>query len=200
VLARRWTLVLASTALAVVVVLGVAASPPDVLALVTLQPLASNQDGEALIYSTGGRVLEQLKPLSVYRVALPADQADAALTSLRAHSELVKGAEVEDEQTVQIVPNDPRYRQFQWNLRRIGMEQAWDLRPDATDVIVAVLDTGVDLNHPDLKPNVLADQGYDFLDDVPSPQDDESHGTAVAGIIGALGNNHEGVTPSLIHT
>src|SRR5207244_481312 len=42
--------------------------------------------------------------------------------------------------------------------------------------------------------NLVLDQGYDFLDDLPSPQDDESHGTAVAGIIGATGNNREGVT------
>src|SRR5207237_5053954 len=82
----------------------------------------------------------------------------------------------------------------QWQLREIGGEQAWDLHVSATDVIVGVLDTGVDLNHPDLKPNLLTDLGYDFLDDSPSPQDDESHGTAVAGIIGAIGNNREGVT------
>src|SRR5919202_136054 len=74
------------------------------------------------------------------------------------------------------------------------MEQTWDLRPSAADVIVAVLDTGVDLTHPDLRPNLLLDQGYDFLNDVPTPQDDESHGTAVAGIIGAVGNNREGVS------
>src|SRR5919204_4956805 len=57
-----------------------------------------------------------------------------------------------------------------------------------------VLDTGVDLTHPDLRPNLMAEQGYDFLNDNATPQDDESHGTAVAGIIGALGNNQQGVT------
>ena len=93
-----------------------------------------------------------------------------------------------------MAPNDSLYRAFQWNLRRIGMEQAWDLRPSAADVIVAVLDTGVDLNHPDLRPNLMLDLGYDFLNDMPSPQDDESHGTAVAGIIGAVGNNRDGVS------
>src|SRR5262249_21338196 len=132
----------------------------------------------------------QLRPLAVYRVAISAQ----GLAQLRTHTDLVKAAQPEGEQRAQVVPNDPLYRQFQWNLRRIGMEQAWDLRPDATDVVVAVLDTGVDLSHPDRKPNLLSDLGYDFLDDQPSPQDDESHGTAVAGIIGALGNNREGVS------
>jgi serine protease AprX len=93
------------------------------------------------------------------------------------------------------MPNDPLYRQFQWNLRRIGMEQAWDLRPDAADVIVAVLDTGVDLSHPDLKPNLMTDLGYDFLNDQPSPQDDESHGTAVAGIIASNDTKFTGMAP-----
>ena len=163
---------------------------PHTIALVTLQPLASNQQAEALIAAAGGHILERLKPLDVYRVDLPS----RGLARLRMHPELVKAAEPEGEQRAQVMPNDPLYRQFQWNLRRIGMEQAWDLRPDAADVIVAVLDTGVDLSHPDLKPNLLTDLGYDFLNDQPNPQDDESHGTAVAGIIGALGNNREGVT------
>lgn len=165
-------------------------TPAKEVALVTLQPLAANSQAESLITSTGGRILERLKPLDMYRVEIP----EAGLAQLRARADLIKAAELEGEQRSQVAPNDPLYRQFQWNLRRIGMEQAWDLRPDAADVIVAVLDTGVDLSHPDLKANLLTDQGYDFLDDVPSPQDDESHGTAVAGIIGALGNNREGVT------
>src|SRR5207244_11077132 len=94
----------------------------------------------------------------------------------------------------QIRSNAALSQAYQWNLRRIGMEQAWDLRPSAADIMVAVLDTGVDLNHPDLRANLLVDQGYDFLNDLPTPQDDESHGTAVAGIIGAVGNNRVGVT------
>ena len=186
----RWIIAVVSAVLAVCV-LGFAAPRPEASALITLQPLASPSAATALIESSGGRVLEQLKPLPVYRVAFPTVDAEARIA---AQTDVIKAVEPDSEQTAQIIPNDPLYRQFQWNLRRIGMEQAWDLRPDAADVTVAVLDTGVDLSHPDLKPNVLTDQGYDFLDDMPSPQDDESHGTAVAGIIGALGDNHEGVT------
>src|SRR5438105_3524724 len=195
VVARR--LILAAAVAVCVLILGIGAfwgSPPETVALITLQPLASNLAGEALIAAVGGRIIENIKPLSMYRVALPRDEADADLGALREHTDLVRSAETEGEQIAQVVPNDALYRMFQWNLRRIGMEQAWDLRPSASDVVVAVLDTGVDLNHPDLKPNLLADQGYDFLDDLPSPQDDESHGTAVAGIIGAVGNNRLGVS------
>jgi subtilisin family serine protease len=183
-------LVAVASAIAIFVLGAAFSSRPEVTALLTLQPGASDSQALALVADGGGRVIEQLKPLSVYRVAIPTE----ALDQLRVRTDVFKGADLDNEQRAQIVPNDALYRQFQWNLRRIGMEQAWDLRPDATDVVVAVLDTGVDLSHPDLKPNLLSDLGYDFLNDVPSPQDDESHGTAVAGIIGALGNNREGVS------
>src|SRR5438477_11254397 len=194
---RRWMVLFSALAMAGCVLFGtgaISASPPETLTLVTLRAGASSSLAEQLIASMGGRIVDAIKPLSIYRVAWLPDQADAALAALRAHDDVVRAAELEGEQQARVVPNDPLYRTFQWNLRRIGMEQAWDLRPSAADVVVAVLDTGVDLNHPDLKPNLLSDQGYDFLDDTPSPQDDESHGTAVAGIIGAVGNNHEGVT------
>jgi subtilisin family serine protease len=169
------------------------ATSPEAIALVTLRPAVETTVGTRLIDAAGGRVLEQLKPLQVYRVALPGTDAEHILGTLRADNE-VRAAEYEGEQVSQTTPNDALYQAYQWNLRRIGMEQAWDLRPSATDITVAVLDTGVDLTHPDLRPNLLLDQGYDFLNDLPSPQDDESHGTAVAGIIGAVGNNRVGVS------
>jgi subtilisin family serine protease len=194
--ARRWPVLSACLALAAFVILGfgsVWAAAPEQIALITFQAAATRAAAEAAIAADGGRLLEELKPLPIYRVAVPQRAGDAVLSALRSDKG-VRAAEYEGEQVTQLVPNDALYRAFQWNLRRIGMEQAWDLRPSAADVIVAVLDTGVDLGHPDLRPNLLLDQGYDFLDDVPSPQDDESHGTAVAGIIGAVGNNREGVS------
>ena len=170
------------------------ADAPERTLLLTLQRGASLSAAERLLADSGARPLEHIGPLPVERAAIPAElDPQPLLEELRA-SPLVRAAELEGEQTIQVVPNDALYRAFQWNLRRIGMEQAWDLRPSAPDVIVAVLDTGVDLMHPDLRPNLLVDQGYDFLNDRSAAQDDESHGTAVAGIIGAVGNNREGVT------
>ena len=161
--------------------------------VVTLADNASN-GAAALLESVGVRNLDQIRPLPVYRVATaPGQDSDAVLEALRANP-LVRAAERDGEQTIRVVPDDPSYRPYQWNLRRIGMEHLWDLRPTAPEIVVAVLDTGVDLEHPDLRANLLVDQGYDFVHDTPVPQDDESHGTAVAGIIGAEGNNHEGMT------
>ncbi|NPV09744.1 MAG: peptidase S8 [Anaerolineae bacterium] len=92
---------------------------------------------------------------------------------------------------MQRFPNDPYYP-VQWNLARIRAPQAWALATGGPAVI-AIIDTGADLDHPDLKANLVA--GYNFLDPHLPPDDDSlySHGTHVAGIAGAVGNNMLGV-------
>jgi hypothetical protein len=194
----RAALALAALALGAAVLFGslpAIALGPDTTLLVTLTDGASIELAQQHILASGARILERLQPLKVYRVAVPAGENVAnVLERMQQRTDLVRAAEEEGEQVAKVVPNDSLYRLYQWNLRRIGMEQAWDLRPSAADVIVGVLDTGVDLMHPDLRPNLLLDLGYDFLSNTPRPQDDESHGTAVAGIIGAVGNNRDGVT------
>jgi subtilisin family serine protease len=167
---------------------------PDVSLLLTLRPGADPDAPLAVAQAAGARVVNRLSPLPIYSLLVPSGTDPEALLGALRESPGVRAAEIEGEQVIQVVPNDSLYRAFQWNLRRIGMEPAWDLRPSASDVVVAVLDTGADLAHPDLRPNLLVDLGYDFLNEAPSPQDDESHGTAVAGIIGAVGNNGEGVS------
>lgn len=90
------------------------------------------------------------------------------------------------------VPNDQLYRQFQWGLRKIQAEQAWDITTGSPDVVVAVLDTGVDGSHPELAGKLVP--GYDFLHDDPDPSDDGGHGTHKAGVVGANSNNGSGVS------
>lgn len=88
-------------------------------------------------------------------------------------------------------PNDSLYAQYQWNLPIIETNKGWRLSKGKEEVIVAVVDTGVDLKHPDLKGHLLP--GYNVFDSSKPPQDDVGHGTHVAGIIGAIVNNGEGV-------
>ncbi|MGN7761185.1 S8 family peptidase [Paenibacillus sp. 22594] len=90
-----------------------------------------------------------------------------------------------------ITPNDLLFSAYQWNLPAIETEQGWNLSKGSKDVIVAVVDTGVQANHPDLKGQLLA--GYNAITNTSPPDDDVGHGTHVAGIIGALTNNEEGV-------
>lgn len=112
-------------------------------------------------------------------------------------------------------PNDPLYSQQQ-NIKDIKLDKVWEqYGTDASGQIIAILDTGVDYKHPDLKDNIWVNEaelngvaGYDddgngFVDDVygwdfvnnnNEPLDDNMHGTHVAGIASAVGNNGVGIT------
>lgn len=83
-------------------------------------------------------------------------------------------------------PNDPGYAS-QWWLDKVGARQGWAVAT-GKGVTVAVLDSGVDLNHPDLQANLRAD-GYNFGDGNANPQDVYGHGTFVAGIVAASRDN-----------
>jgi len=106
-----------------------------------------------------------------------------------------------------VFPND-EYFPVQWHLHNTGQSggtpgadirapEAWEITTGDPNVVVAVLDTGVDSNHPDLVNNLVP--GYDFLDDDDQPEPaldpyPNGHGTACAGLIAAQGNNAIGVT------
>ena len=110
------------------------------------------------------------------------------------------------------IPNDPYFR-FQWAMQNTGQpiappafylpsgtagadikaSEAWDVFQGTTATIVGVVDTGVDLTHPDLI-NHIVSSGLDFPNNDDVAQDDHGHGTHVAGTIGAEGNNGLGVS------
>ncbi len=121
-----------------------------------------------------------------------------------------------------LIPND-RYYYRQWYLEKIKAPAAWERTSQAPEIILAIIDSGVQTNHPDLEENIwqnsdeIPDNGIDddrngFIDDVngwdfvhndadPSPdfstnwsEGGLSHGTIVAGIAAAQGNNGEGIT------
>lgn len=124
----------------------------------------------------------------------------------------------------QLFPNDPRFPE-QWGYHNTGQTggtvdadidapEAWRVTTGDPNVIVAVLDTGVDYNHPDLNANIWQNPGeiagdgldndqngivddvfgYDALNNDGDPIDDHGHGTHVAGTVAAVGNNGVGVT------
>ncbi len=106
-------------------------------------------------------------------------------------------------------PNDPRFTD-QWHLDNqgqfgtpphydCGAAMAWNVQTGIPSIVVGVLDDAVQANHPDLQPSVVPG-GYDFVDSVsdpspkdPNPDEPENHGTAVAGVAVAAGNNGIGV-------
>lgn len=89
------------------------------------------------------------------------------------------------------IPNDLLYMDYQWNLPMIFTEEGWEITRGKEDVIVAVIDTGVDLYHPEFE-NRLVD-GINIIEPNSAPLDDDGHGTHVAGIISANTNNNEGI-------
>ncbi|HEY9897542.1 MAG TPA: S8 family serine peptidase [Pantanalinema sp.] len=86
--------------------------------------------------------------------------------------------------------NDPMLGQL-WGLTKVQAQQAWDVTAGDPNVVVAVVDTGVDYNHPDLKGQVI--KGPDFGNSDSDPMDDQGHGSHVAGTIAAVADNGVGV-------
>lgn len=137
--------------------------------------------------------------------------ADTPLDELSAHADqddcvLQVGNDIDVEAIA--VPNDPSFSQ-QWFHTALQSSTAWDSFYSSTgiqsDVVVAVVDTGVDYNHADLKANMWknanGDFGFDFYNDDNNPMDDNGHGTHCAGLVGAVGDNSAGgagVMPSRV--
>jgi thermitase len=90
-----------------------------------------------------------------------------------------------------IVPNDP-YWSFQWNMPMIKANAAWDTYLGSSEVVIAIVDTGINYNHPDLAANYKSG-GYDWVNYDFDPMDDYSHGSHCAGIAAAVLNNGLGV-------
>jgi subtilisin family serine protease len=190
--------------------------------------LTGNPEIDAVLAGVGGRAIFQLHPRSVstspaateaaaevademirtIRVRIDADaDIDAVVARLRQLPD-VDDAEANVWRMGSATPNDPSFAS-QWGLTKIKAPEGWDCQTGSRDVIVAVVDSGIDLNHPDLVTNLVP--GYDMVDlpgAVPpapwmlsgdfitrdsNPQDEQGHGTHVAGIIGASTNNGTGV-------
>lgn len=79
-----------------------------------------------------------------------------------------------------------------WGLKKINAPDAWNTTTGDPEIIIAVLDTGLDTGHEDIGDNWMT--GYDFVNDDEDPADDQGHGTHVAGTIAAEGNNSTGIT------
>jgi thermitase len=113
---------------------------------------------------------------------------------------------------IDLAPTDPDYG-LQWGWPAIDAESAWDITIGDVAITVGVIDTGVDIDHPDLQANIwvneaeasglpgVDDDGNGYVDDLngwngfidaPDPRDDHGHGTHCAGVIGAVANNAEG--------
>ena len=90
-----------------------------------------------------------------------------------------------------LVPNDT-YWSLQWGPQKIRADWAWNTTTGNSSILVAVIDTGIDYNHPDLAANYVP-LGFDWVNNDTDPMDDHGHGTHCAGIIAAALNNGMGI-------
>ncbi|TCP58232.1 thermitase [Tumebacillus sp. BK434] len=124
--------------------------------------------------STGAKVLK-----------VKGKKAEDVLAQLQADAS-VEFAELDHIYTIDYTPNDPSYGS-QYHLPKIQAPQAWDYNQGSTAVKIAIVDTGVDLSHPDLSSKIVA--GYNFVSGTTNANDDHGHGTHCAGIATASTNN-----------
>lgn len=146
---------------------------------------------EAAIRAMGATVKRENLAIGTTRLRLP-----SSLTTQRAVAYLQTLSSIEYAEpnyTVRAlaVPNDTDYNSRQWAPQMMQCPAAWDLNQGSSGTIIAIIDTGVNLTHPDLQSKVTA--GYDFANDDNDPTDDNSHGSHCAGIAAAATNNGVGM-------
>lgn len=161
----------------------------------------------------GTRTLNFFEAPGLHRIQLPdAMEVEDAL-ELFGQDPLVEYVEPNYFRRLGRTPNDASYASL-WGLSKIDAPGAWDLTTDCSSVVVAVIDSGVDYEHPDLAADIWVNpgeiagngldddangrledaRGWDFAYEDNDPMDAIGHGTHVAGTIGAVGDNALGVT------
>jgi thermitase len=88
-------------------------------------------------------------------------------------------------------PNDPAFSTKQWGPQKVQADKAWDVTKGNSNVNIAIVDTGVQADHPDLSGKVI--NGWDFVYNDPIPNDANGHGTHCAGVAAAVTNNGVGI-------
>ncbi len=159
----------------------------------------------------GTKVLRTFAGIGNWQVlSVPQGGTVESLVAKYRQSGLVEFAEPDYTVHADLAPNDPKYLDGTlWGLNNTGTNggtlgadidapAAWDVLTSASNVVVAVLDTGVRYTHEDLASNIWVNpmdggHGWNALTGTNDPNDDGGHGTLMAGIIGAVGNNGLGV-------
>ena len=180
----------AAGALALPYVPPAAAVGPNVDLVITRAPGASAAQVASAERATGATVVDRIAGLSAEVIRVPAASVGSVSATLRANP-AVDSVEVDVRaHATWSEPTDPYYLQ-QWGLEKIRAPQAWETSAGSTAIVIAMIDTGVQADHPDLVGQVLP--GYDFVNNDSDPSDDYGHGTETAGVVAAKANNGVGI-------
>jgi thermitase len=161
-----------------------------------------------------GAVVEgEIPQIGVQILSVPLSEVDAKIAAYRTDP-MVEYAELDYIAQPTYEPNDPYYGDgTQWGPQKIHAPEAWDICTGNPDVVIAILNWGVDLQHPDLQAKIWANPGetpangidddgngyiddvygWDFANDDNDPQDDYGHGTHLGGIAAAATDNGVGI-------
>lgn len=128
--------------------------------------------------------------IHVYSASVPEGQ-EKTWVRLFKEDPRVEYAELDHYARAYLIPNDPLWKDYQWYMQKINAPQAWEITTGSSQIKVAILDTGIDPTHPEFQGKIAG--GYNAIDQTDRFQDPNGHGTHVAGLVGAIGNNREGI-------
>jgi len=171
------------------VVTAESSGPADGL-LVRFDPGTSDVAVRAAVSAAGGQIEESAGDTGYVRVSTggrPAAEVQAKLDG----SPLVSEVGPNTIRYAAAVPNDPNYPSQTAYLQAMNLPDAWNTTTGNESMIMAIIDSGVQLSHPDLAGRLVP--GWDFVNNDSDPNDDFGHGTMVAGIAAASTNNGRGV-------
>lgn len=157
--------------------------------LVQPKPWVSDAKIKATIKNHGAQVIGEIAQIKVKRIRVPKHAWEKVQTALQ-HNPQFAFVEKNAVASAAYIPNDEKYSS-QWHLPKIQSPSGWDLTFGSDSEPIAIIDSGVDPDHPDLGSKIIA--GKNFLDGTSDTHDVYGHGTAVAGSAAALSDNLSGV-------
>jgi thermitase len=178
--------------------------------LVKFKPTVSQQGITHTLRSYGSRSHRKIPAVGLFRVDIPEGSTVEEMLYVWNQNALVEHARPDHVAHIAVTPND-KYFNEQYALANTGQAipvpgsptgkasadisatSAWEETKGDENIIIAVIDTGVDFDHPDLKNKIIPSGGWDFVNDDSDATDDNGHGTFVAGIAAAETNNSEGI-------
>ncbi len=141
------------------------------------------------LMAAGVRQIGDIAVVSTRVVSVSVLRRWSAIRALNADPRVVS-VELDATASVAVEPNDSSWGR-QWGPRRVRAPQAWNMGTGSRETIIAIIDTGIDETQPDLRGRVM--RGWDFHNNDARPRDDNGHGTAVAGVAAAAGNDRVGI-------
>lgn len=195
--------------------------------LIKFNKNVTSEETRAILQGIQGKIQKKIKPANILRINIPVNTVKTAVRQLNLNP-LIEFAEPNYYRYLNTFPDDLQFNDM-WGLDNQGQTggtinadinapESWDISTGNPDTVVAVIDSGADLNHEDLTANIWTNpgeipengidddnngyiddiHGWDFAYNENDPSDTDAicggHGTHTAGTIGAMGNNGIGVT------